>query len=105
MTGRRTALLLSGMLGAIACWQLGDAGFLWAKAELGQILLARAWERTLAGEEKARPWGWADTWPVARLEPASTGEEPDDLDRPIKHPANGTVHGGIAADLSKDREI
>jgi sortase A len=72
---RRTALLLSGLLGAVAAWQLGGAGFLWAKAALGQVLLARAWERTLQGEEKARPWSWADTWPVARLEAPSRGLE------------------------------
>ena len=68
MNRRRTALVLSGLLGAVAAWQLGGAGYLWAKAALGQVLLARAWERTLAGEAEARPWSWADTWPVARLE-------------------------------------
>jgi len=30
-------------------------------------LLEKAWERTLAGETRVRPWPWADTWPVARL--------------------------------------
>jgi sortase A len=73
MTRRRTALLLSGLLGAVAAWELGGAGYLWAKATLGQVLLARAWERTLAGEEKVRPWRWADTWPVARLEAPERG--------------------------------
>ena len=71
--GRRAALLLAGLLAAIAAWQLGSAGWLLAKAELAQILLARAWQRTLAGESKARPWSWADTWPVARLEAPSHG--------------------------------
>ncbi len=37
------------------------------KAEVAQVLLKRAWERTRAGESAARPWSWADTWPVARL--------------------------------------
>jgi sortase A len=31
------------------------------------VLLHRAWDRTLAGEAQAKPWPWADTWPVARL--------------------------------------
>ena len=65
---RRAALLLAAVLGAAAAWQLADAGWLWGKAKLAQMLVARAWERTLAGESEARPWSWADTWPVARLE-------------------------------------
>lgn len=41
-----------------------------AKAALGQALLERAWTRVESGEiapSAARPWPWADTWPVARL--------------------------------------
>jgi sortase A len=32
------------------------------------VLLARAWSRTLAGERDVKPWAWADTWPVAKIE-------------------------------------
>lgn len=38
------------------------------KAELAQYLLEDAWQRTLAGEESAKPWPWADTTPVGLLE-------------------------------------
>lgn len=38
-----------------------------AKAALADTLIERAWERTRAGEAQARPWSWADTWPVAKL--------------------------------------
>lgn len=38
-----------------------------AGAMLAQALLDRAWRRTLAGNAQARPWPWADTWPIARL--------------------------------------
>ncbi|HEU4579859.1 MAG TPA: hypothetical protein VFS67_16480, partial [Polyangiaceae bacterium] len=31
----------------------------------GQVLLRRAWAAARAGDEHARPWPWADTWPVA----------------------------------------
>jgi len=48
-------------------WQLGGGLYIHAKAILAQILVRSAWERTLAGERQAKPWPWADTWPVARL--------------------------------------
>ena len=54
-------LLLAGM------WQLGGGLTIRAKAILAQILVRDAWERTLIGERQAKPWPWADTWPVARL--------------------------------------
>ncbi|MEO0878730.1 MAG: class GN sortase [Pseudomonadota bacterium] len=39
-----------------------------AKAFTAQVLLDKAWRKTLAGEAAARPWPWADTWPVLMLE-------------------------------------
>ena len=50
-----------------AAWELGHGVYIHAKAQLAQYLLQRAWARTLDGEKDARPWPWADTWPVARL--------------------------------------
>ena len=46
----------------------GNAAYLYAKATLGQFLLDRAWSRTVHGERDAKPWAWADTTPLARLE-------------------------------------
>ncbi len=45
------------------------AGF-WipAKAVVAQHLLHRAWEETLQGSQNNKPWPWADTWPVGRLQ-------------------------------------
>jgi sortase A len=37
------------------------------KAQVAQVLLHRAWNRTRAGTATAKPWPWADTWPVGRL--------------------------------------
>lgn len=39
-----------------------------AKAALAQHLLADAWRDTLADRGVHRPWPWADTHPVARLD-------------------------------------
>ena len=61
----RTLLLV--LLIGLGCWQTASGVWIHAKAGLAQILLARAWEKNLAGESQARPWPWADTWPVARL--------------------------------------
>jgi sortase A len=51
----------------LALWQIGGGLYIHLKAQLAQVLLARAWAATLAGGQEERPWAWADTWPVARL--------------------------------------
>lgn len=55
------------LLVAIALWFSGQGAYIHAKAGVAQILLARAWAETRAGTERARPWPWADTFPVGRL--------------------------------------
>ncbi len=46
---------------------LGDGFWLYSKAQVGQILLSRAWAKTLEDGRDHKPWPWADHWPVARL--------------------------------------
>ncbi len=46
---------------------LGQASWIHAKALVAQVLRRRAWAETQRGAQTARPWPWADTWPVARL--------------------------------------
>jgi sortase A len=60
----KVSAVLLLLLGA---WQLGDGLYIQAKARLAEALIARAWSRMLEGETQAKPWSWADTWPVARL--------------------------------------
>lgn len=60
---------------AVGLWQLSDGLWIQAKAWLAQILIAQAWSRTLGGEKQAKPWPWADTWPVARLRVPRLGIE------------------------------
>ena len=72
----RTALLAAVMLlAAGGVWQIGSAMFIPAKAAVAQVLLHQAWDRTLAGEDRVKPWPWADTWPVARLKLPDTGTD------------------------------
>jgi sortase A len=64
---RRAARIAVVVLLALGGWQLGQGLWIPVKAEIAQLLLARAWARTQAGEAQVKPWPWADTWPVAKL--------------------------------------
>ncbi|BFM16649.1 hypothetical protein R50073_28320 [Maricurvus nonylphenolicus] len=67
-----TKTLLSGLLLAFTLWQWGQAGWIYAKAQLAQYLIADAWQSTLRSQQDSQqpkaPWPWADTWPVARMQ-------------------------------------
>jgi sortase A len=56
------ALALAGL------WLTGSALYIHAKAVLAQILLSRAFAAEIASGAVVKPWSWADTWPVARVE-------------------------------------
>jgi sortase A len=45
-----------------------QGAYLHAKALLAQVLLERAFTETIATGRETKPWSWADTWPVARIE-------------------------------------
>ena len=47
---------------------LGQGSYIHAKAILAQILLEGAFTDTIATGRDTKPWSWADTWPVARIE-------------------------------------
>ncbi|MEM6583587.1 MAG: class GN sortase [Pseudomonadota bacterium] len=63
----RPALTL--LMALLGLQQLSGAGLIKAKAHLAPVLISRAWEQSLqrAGAP-VKPWPWADTWPVARLQ-------------------------------------
>jgi sortase A len=46
----------------------GEGAYIHAKALLAQVLLERAFTETMATGRETKPWSWADTWPVARIE-------------------------------------
>ncbi len=66
-TTPRPSAILTVLVLALGLWQIGEGSWIYAKARLAQVLLRRAWSRTLAGEMQVAPWPWADTWPVGRL--------------------------------------
>jgi sortase A len=61
---RRAAVVLLLLLSAVSFVQ---GSWIYGKALVAQVLLRRAWSEAREGEVRARPWPWADTWPVARL--------------------------------------
>lgn len=54
-------------------WFMGHGTYIHAKAKLAQFLLEAAWAKTLGGEKEVKPWPWADSWPVCRLDVPGLG--------------------------------
>jgi len=46
----------------------GHGAYIHAKALFAQVLLERAFNASIASGHIVKPWSWADTWPVARIE-------------------------------------
>jgi sortase A len=65
---RRRRLLLSLLPALAGLILFGQGAYIHAKALLAQVLLERAFEQTIATGRETKPWSWADTWPVARIE-------------------------------------
>ena len=68
-------LILIALLLAFGSGLIVDSGYIYAKAKLAQQFIEDAWEETLEKakegvQEKVKPWSWADTWPVARMQMA-----------------------------------
>jgi sortase A len=57
--------LVLALLGAVL---FGHGAYIHAKALVAQLLLERAFAATIASGHPVKPWSWADTTPVARIE-------------------------------------
>jgi sortase A len=64
MTSRITALVLA-LAGLVL---FGQGGYIHAKALVAQVLLERAFDEAIVSGRSVKPWSWADTWPIARIE-------------------------------------
>jgi sortase A len=53
---------------------VGQGLWIHAKALLAQVLLERAFAETLATGRVVKPWSWADTWPIARIDVPRLGQ-------------------------------
>jgi sortase A len=65
----KTTMRVASLLILIAGMCLtGRAIYLHAKAQVAGMLIRRAWEQSIQSGQTRRPWPWADTHPVARIE-------------------------------------
>jgi sortase A len=62
-----TSRVLAGMLLVLGVWLIGQGLWIPVKAIAAQWLLQHAWAQTLKTQQPAKPWPWADTWPIGRL--------------------------------------
>jgi sortase A len=62
---RRAVILLLAITGLAL---IGSGLWIHAKALLAQVLLQRAFAQSIVTGHDVKPWPWADTWPVARIE-------------------------------------
>ena len=61
-------LLPAALLAAAGLALVGQGVWIHAKAGLAQQLLQRAFAQSVADGAPVKPWPWADTWPVARID-------------------------------------
>ena len=78
----RRGLLIAALvaLTGFGALQAASAAMIPAKAVVAQILLDRAFERSIAAHRPIKPWAWADMAPVARLAVPRLGVEQIVLD-------------------------
>jgi sortase A len=63
-----TRSILAALLALLGFVLFGQGAYIHAKALLAQVLLQQAFAETIATGHLTKPWSWADTWPVARIE-------------------------------------
>ena len=101
LTRHRAGLIVGVVFCAAGFALFGGAGYIHAKAWLAEALLDRAWEQRLngAGLADTRPWPWADTAPLARLQVPRL-----DIDRIVLAGASGRTLAFGAAHLDGTAE-
>jgi sortase A len=62
---RTITALSAALLGLVL---IGQGAYIHAKALVAQVLLERAFDESVTTGRIVKPWSWADTWPVARIE-------------------------------------
>lgn len=60
-------VMFAAALGILGLASLGEGAWIFAKAQLAQVLLERAFAESIETGRTVKPWSWVDTWPVARI--------------------------------------
>jgi sortase A len=68
LSHRSLTHILSTLCIATALILFGNTLWIYAKAQLAQVLLERAFTQSIVLGVPVKAWSWADTWPVARIE-------------------------------------
>ncbi|MFT5790341.1 MAG: sortase A [Shewanella sp.] len=83
-TYRRLHMGFSCLLFILGLTFVGQGGYMQAKAYFAQFLIQQAWQKTLDDQQQHKPWSWADTYPVAKLEfLASSSEQTQTQPKPL----------------------
>lgn len=61
-------MAVAAIIAAAGLVLVGQGAVIQAKAMLAQYLLKQAFAESVATGQPVKPWAWADTWPVARLD-------------------------------------
>lgn len=64
----RGVMAVAAFFAIVGLILMGHGFMIHAKAVLAQFLLKQAFAESLATGRPVKPWAWADTWPVARLD-------------------------------------
>ena len=64
---KRWAYICIMLLALAGSASFGHGAYIYAKAQLAQVLLHAAWDRARASGVAEKPWPWADTHPLVRL--------------------------------------
>lgn len=74
--GARTPSVIGAVvLVLVGALMFGQGVWIYAKGRLAQYLLQRAWRLTLQHDREFKPWPWADTFPIARLQIPDRGTD------------------------------
>lgn len=64
----RMQIICMAVLFILGLTFIGQGTYMQAKAYFAQFLIQQAWLQTLDDQLQHKPWSWADTYPVAKLE-------------------------------------
>ena len=67
--------IISGLLMIASLALFGHSIWIFAKAQLAQVLLERAFTQSIITGKPVKAWSWADTYPIARIKIDRIGAE------------------------------